>query len=140
MRPQQTVSKLTEEDFDSRLDQLTALVDDWGDRECTSFDDAVLKASGQPASSGGSLWDIPMIDSKRVVSLLTELEPVLDVRLPATLIKAGGYSSVQELKDDLLPRIKKHAMSDKARLLPNAATAAPSPARVAVNINTQASP
>ena len=79
---------------------------DWAERECTSFDQAVRKAAGVPSTGGGSIWDMPTIDSKRVASLLVELEPVLGCRLPSALIKRGGYENAEDLLADMLPKIR----------------------------------
>ena len=129
MTAEAKVANLTEGEFDARASQATALIQDWGDRECTSFDDAVRRASGEAtAATGGSIWDMPTIDSKRVVSLLTELEPVLERRLPPSLIKSGGYSSVAELQADLLPKLKVFATRGKAKPLPSTNPAPPSSA------------
>jgi hypothetical protein len=133
-------SNLTDAEFATREPQLATLIEDWVDRECSSFDDAVRKAAGL-ATAGPSIWDMPTIDSKRVVALLTELEPVLERRLPAALIRKGGYASADDLKADLVPKLKKLAITGKAKLLAtptqdNAAlsvTASP----VAVNNNAQ---
>lgn len=92
--------------FDAKVPELKALARDWTERECTSFDQAVRKAAGVPSNGGGSIWDMPTIDSKRVVSLLVELEPVLDCRLPPTLIKRGGYENAEDLMADMLPKIR----------------------------------
>lgn len=117
MRAHATATNLTDAEFATREHQLNALIDDWVGRECTSFDDAVRMAAGE-SPAGPSIWDMPTIDSKSVVSLLTQLEPVLDRRLPATLIKPGGYTSSEELKNDLVPKLKKLATTGKAKLLP----------------------
>lgn len=96
---------LTKAEFDAKDRQVQALARDWADRECTSFDEAVLQAAGQN-SSEGSIWQMPAIDSKRVVSLLVELEPLLGCRLPPSLIRRGGYATSQDLIADLLPSIR----------------------------------
>jgi hypothetical protein len=130
-----TAINLTDAEFATREQQLTALIDDWADRECSSFDDAVRKAIGEPAA-GPSIWDMPLIDSKRVVSLLTELEPVLDRRLPASLIRKGGYSSAADLKNDLVPRLKKLAIEGKAKpLTRDTATSSVAASPAPVNTN-----
>ena len=92
--------------FDAKVLEVKALTRDWAERECTSFDQAVRKAAGVPATGGGSIWDMPNIDSKRVASLLVELEQVLDCRLPSALIKRGGYENAEDLLADMLPKIR----------------------------------
>jgi hypothetical protein len=93
-------------EFDVKLPQLEALARDWAERECTSFDAAVRRAAGDEQEEG-SIWDMPAIDSKRTVSLLVELEPVLGgCKLPSSLIKRGGYASVDDLIAKLFPKIR----------------------------------
>ena len=92
--------------FDAKAPELKALTRDWADRECTPFDEAVRRTAGLPKDSGGSIWEMPSIDSKRVVSLLVELEPVLGCKLPLTLVKRGGYISTDDLVADLMPMIR----------------------------------
>jgi hypothetical protein len=77
---------------------------------------------------------MPTIDSKRVVALLTELEPVLERRLPASLIKRGGYQSADALKNDLMPKLKTLAIAGKAKPL-SQTNASKSASPVAVNTN-----
>lgn len=92
--------------FDAKAVELEALTRDWADRECTSFDEAVRRAAGLPKGNGGSIWDMPAIDSKRVVSLLVELEQMLGCNLPSALIKRGGYRDTDALVANLLPKIR----------------------------------
>src|SRR3954454_19725611 len=63
---------LSKAQFDVKAGDLDALARDWAERECTSFDEAVRRAGGAPENDG-SIWDMPTIDSKTVVSLLAEL-------------------------------------------------------------------
>jgi hypothetical protein len=101
----------TKAEFDAKRQQLEALARDWADRECTSFDEAVLKAGGHPKGTG-SIWQMPAVDSKRVVSLLVELEPLLGCKLPPSLIKRGGYATPEELMADLLATIRERCGDD----------------------------
>lgn len=94
-------------EFDSLLPTLETLTRDWAERECTSFDQAVRRAAGDDAG-GGSIWDMPAIDSKRTVSLLVELEGLIanGCTIPISVIKSGGYASVDDLISKLLPTIR----------------------------------
>jgi hypothetical protein len=98
---------ITTAQFDSRVAELQALTRDWAGREAVSFDDAV-GCRPQNNDGSGSIWDMPTIDSKRVVALLVELETKLGCRLPCALIKRGGYSSPEELSSHLLSRIREN--------------------------------
>jgi hypothetical protein len=101
-----TVALPNKTDFDAKRSELEALARDWAERECTTFDAAVRKASAKDPGEG-SIWDdMPEIDSKRTVSLLVELEPVLGCKLPPSVIKAGGYASVDDLISKLFSKIR----------------------------------
>lgn len=91
--------------FDAKVTQLEALARNWAERECSTFDEAVRRAAGLPQTSG-SIWTMPPIDSKRVVSLLVELEPILGCKLPSALIRRGGYRNTDDLVKDLGQRIR----------------------------------
>ena len=52
-------------------------------------------------------FPIAEIDSLVMVDLLIELSSVLGHTLPNSLNKSGGYESVQQLQDDLLPKLEK---------------------------------
>jgi hypothetical protein len=47
------------------------------------------------------------LDSLEVVSLLCEVEPVVGFQLKDSLVRAGGYSSVNQAMDHLMPRIER---------------------------------
>jgi hypothetical protein len=105
---------LDEAQFDAKVTQFEALTRDWADRECTTFDEAVRRAAGLPETSGGSIWKMPSIDSKRVVSLLVELEPILGCRLPSALIRRGGYKDTVDLVNDLRQRIRESCRANSS--------------------------
>src|SRR4029078_8810899 len=114
-------------EFDAKRSQLEALTRDWADRECTSFDTAGRRAAGDDPGEG-SIWDMPAIDSKRTVSLLVELEPMLGCKLPSSLIKQGGYASVDDMIAKLFPKMRERCPdAPKPGLV-----AAAAPARAAV--------
>lgn len=101
---------LTTSEFDEMRSTLEARLHDWHQRECTSFDDAV-RAGAAAASGGGSgnltIWDeMPAIDSKKAVSALVEIEQATEMQFPVGLIKSGGYDTLQELLDDLFPKVR----------------------------------
>jgi len=100
--------------FDEKATQYEVLTRDWADRECTTFDEAVHRAAGLPQTSGGSIWKMPSIDSKRVVSLLVELEPVFGCRLPSALIRRGGYRNTDDLVNDLKQKIRERCRDSSA--------------------------
>ncbi|MGE0063597.1 MAG: hypothetical protein AB7T86_16135, partial [Xanthobacteraceae bacterium] len=46
------------------------------------------------------------LDSHNVVSLLCELEDLVKFELKDSLVRAGGYTSVNQAMDHLMPRIE----------------------------------
>ena len=115
--------------FDTLLRQMQALAGDWVERECTTFNAAVRRASGdQPGE--GSIWDMmPMIDSKRTVSLLVELEGMIGggCKIPVSVIRAGGYVSNDDLKANLFAKIRERCPDPVKSGLPATTTASEPP-------------
>lgn len=70
----------------------------------------VLKNEGKPVpTDAAALSAIPtVLDSLAVVEMLMTIEPILDCELPDRLVKTGGYTSVEEALDHLLPRVEEH--------------------------------
>jgi hypothetical protein len=50
------------------------------------------------------------VDSLVVVSILCAVEPVVGFELPDSVVRAGGYASVESALGHLLPRIEKEWM------------------------------
>jgi hypothetical protein len=98
----------TKAELDALLPRLEAYARDWAERECTTFDAAVLGEPPKENEEDGSIWDVPAIDSKRVVSLLGELEKMIGekCKLPVSAIKSGGYTSAADLVAKLFPRLR----------------------------------
>lgn len=118
--------------LDAMLHQLQAYARDWAERECTSFDDAVLQRPRAGAQGGTSIWDMPAIDSKRAVTLLVELEGIIGggCKLPISAIKSGGYASAEDLVVKLFAKLRE-ACTPKPGLASAAVTAAtPPPSQV----------
>lgn len=113
----------TKAQFDSLAAQMEAFTRDWAERECTTFDEAVRRAAGVEPEP--SIWDMPAIDSKCTVALLVELETLIGggCKLPATVIKSGGYRSADDLVRTLLPTIRERCPdADKPGIAATAAT------------------
>ena len=47
------------------------------------------------------------VDSLVVVSILCAVEPIVGFELPESVVRAGGYASVDNALDHLLPRLEK---------------------------------
>lgn len=73
-------------------------------------DQAILRgtASGDSGdgAAGSGVGPQPVIDSLVVVCVLCELEPLVPFDLPDTLVRAGGYNSLEEALGHLMPKIK----------------------------------
>ena len=53
------------------------------------------------------------VDSLVVVSILCAVEPIIGFELPDSVVRAGGYVSVESALGHLLPRIEKEYMKRK---------------------------
>lgn len=65
---------------------------------------ATKGASG--AGKSGGFGPEPTLDSLVMVEMLVELEEQVPFMLPESLIRPGGYESVDEMVNDLMPRLK----------------------------------
>jgi hypothetical protein len=69
---------------------------------------AVLRGGGaSTAGTGESAGPRPTIDSLVVVSVLCEIEPAVPFKLPDSLVRAGGYDTVDEVIQHIMPKLKK---------------------------------
>jgi hypothetical protein len=68
---------------------------------------ASMHGVAMPAGSAAQSTLSVEIDSLVVVDLLCAVEPVLGMELKDHVVKAGGYSSINEAVDHLMPRIEK---------------------------------
>jgi len=55
----------------------------------------------------GGIGPQPVIDSLVVVEVLLELETQVPFELPDSLVRAGGYDSVDEVVQHLMPELQK---------------------------------
>ena len=67
--------------------------------------EAAMKGVALPAS-GAAVGATPFqVDSLVVVSILCTVEPIIGFELPDSVVRTGGYSSINEAMAQLLPRI-----------------------------------
>ena len=66
---------------------------------------ATLHGTGGGISSGRSSRAEPTIDSLVAVEILTVIEPLVPFHLPESLIWPGGYASVDDFINNLVPRV-----------------------------------
>jgi len=69
--------------------------------------DAQLKGIALPDDQPGKIAARIQIDSLGVVDLLCGVEPLVGFELKDSLVKAGGYKSIKEAIEHLMPRIEK---------------------------------
>jgi hypothetical protein len=69
--------------------------------------DAMMKGIKLPADVAGQAAASVRLDSLDVVSLLCDIEPIVGFELKDHLVRAGGYNSVNQAMEHLMPRIEK---------------------------------
>src|SRR5262245_28488309 len=69
--------------------------------------DATLRGIPLPSDLVGQASASIRLDSLNVVALLCDVEPIIGFELKDSLVRAGGYSSVDQAMDHLMPRIEK---------------------------------
>jgi hypothetical protein len=70
--------------------------------------DASLRGIALPAAASAQSGISIQIDSLVVVSLLCAVEPILGFELKDSVVRPGGYSSINQAIDQVMPRIEKH--------------------------------
>ncbi|WP_242187223.1 hypothetical protein [Sphingomonas sp. CARO-RG-8B-R24-01] len=70
---------------------------------------AVAKIKGTPLPTGpGQVRMMPVqVDSLVCVDILCAIEPILKIELPESVVRAGGYGSIDSAIANLVPRIQK---------------------------------
>lgn len=104
--------QITHAEFDEYEPALRAEMETWLEQE--------LAAEAPPAANPATapVWsDLPVLDSKTLARASPVVKKHLGVGIDPKLIRKGGYSSVEEALDDLLPKLR-------ATCLPNTAAAA----------------
>ncbi len=69
--------------------------------------DASIKGIALPSAPAQIAKAAVQIDSLVVVEILCAIEPIVGFELPDSVVRAGGYTSVENALGDLLPRIEK---------------------------------
>jgi len=67
---------------------------------------AVLHGGSAAAGGPAGIGPQPVIDSLVVVEVLLELETKVPFELPESLVRAGGYDSVDEVVQHLMPQLQ----------------------------------
>ena len=59
-----------------------------------------------PAATGAIAQTLFQVDSLVVVSILCAIEPLVGFELPESVVRTGGYASVEQAIGQLLPKIE----------------------------------
>lgn len=89
------------------VDQLRAEIKEWWQSETDDWDSAV--ANGSSSLPGGAdLWDrMPAMDSKAAARSSPIFKKYFGTPLDPKLLRPGGYSSPDDMLDDLIPKMQK---------------------------------
>lgn len=68
--------------------------------------EASIKGVTLPAASGAIATTPFQVDSLVVVSILCAVEPIVGFELPDSVVRTGGYGSVEQALGQLLPKIE----------------------------------
>ena len=68
--------------------------------------EAMIKGVMLPAAAGAIAQTPFQVDSLIVVSILCVVEPLVGFELPESVVRTGGYASVEQAVGQLLPRIE----------------------------------
>ncbi len=68
--------------------------------------EAMIKGVTLPAAAGAIAQTPFQVDSLIVVSILCVVEPLVGFELPQSVVRTGGYASVEQAVGQLLPRIE----------------------------------
>ena len=77
--------------------------------------EAEIREINVPLTTAGQRAMQISIDSLVVVELLVSVEPILGFELTDSVVKEGGYASVDDAKDHLMPRIQKEWVKRKGK-------------------------
>ncbi len=80
-------------------------------REWWIAEEEALRKQGDPfgdlQKGDGTVFDIlPLIPSHQAVEVVVLLEPILGREIPESVIKRGGYHSVDELLDHMMKKLE----------------------------------
>jgi len=86
--------------------RLSAELNAWWEQECGDWDTLVEGKSQNGLLGGEDLWNcMPVVDSKAVARTSPIFEKFFGIRLDVTLIRRGGYRSIDEMIGDLIPKM-----------------------------------
>ena len=69
-----------------------------------------------PSIPKGTIFDVlPAVDSLGVVSGLITIEKHIGIKVPARVVRKGGYKDFEDMASDLLPKVKALVEKSKSR-------------------------
>ena len=84
----------------------------WDDQVGGAADDPFAS----PAPPKATIFDVlPAVDSLGVVSGLVTIEKHVGMKIPARIIRRGGYKDFNDMTADLLPKVKALVEKNKAK-------------------------
>lgn len=84
----------------------------WNDQVASAANDPFAS----PALPKGTIFDVlPAVDSLGVVSGLVAIEKHAGMKIPARIIRRGGYNDFDDMTADLLPKVKALVEKNKAK-------------------------
>lgn len=98
----------------SRLSLIRALskrLREWWTEEGSDWE-ALSQTGPEQLPGGEDLWNVPEVDSKAIARSSPVFEEILGMPLKAALIRPGGYQSIDEAIDDLIPKMVDKAIKD----------------------------
>ena len=75
--------------------------------------EATLSGTTLPADPAEAVKATISIDSLVAVTILCSIEPIIGFELPQKIVRTGGYSSIEEALNHLLPEIEQTWMKKK---------------------------
>jgi hypothetical protein len=94
---------------------LSADLNAWWEQECGDWDALVEGKSPEVLLGGEDLWNfMPVVDSKAVARTSPIFEKYFGIPLDVSLIRRGGYKSINEMIGDLVPKMLEIVKSKRA--------------------------
>jgi hypothetical protein len=94
-------------------DDLAADLREWWNDQVATDNDPF--ADPLPPKAGTIFEVVPLVDSLGVVTALITIEKHVDFKVPPSVIKAGGYRSLEDMLGHLLPKIWAMAVKKRQR-------------------------
>jgi len=87
-------------------DSVLKALDEWWAGELADAQSLADLADGLEEGEQSALAPLVEIDSHRAVRALLSIEPILGMEIPESVIKSGGYSSFDDMRDSLMPNLE----------------------------------